>query len=101
MTDHATLTTPSAPGAAGTVVDARRARPVVPPTPGRRGLGIGEVRLAGGFWGDLQETNARATFDHCLTWMDRLGWLANFDAVAAGSTERERPSSHAIASRSL
>lgn len=91
MTDHATLTTPPAAGTAGPAVDARRARPVAPPAPGRRGLGIGEVRLADGFWGKLQETNARATFEHCLTWMERLGWLANFDAVAAGTTDRERP----------
>lgn len=62
-----------------------QARPVVPPGP-RRGVGIGEVRLDGGFWGTLQETNARATIQHCLDWMERLGWLANFDRVAAGAT---------------
>ncbi|MBD8078498.1 glycoside hydrolase family 127 protein [Cellulosimicrobium arenosum] len=68
-----------------------RARPVVPATPGRRGLGVGEVRLADGFWARLQETNARATLEHCRTWMERLGWLANFDVVAAGTTGGERP----------
>ncbi|MCA5894558.1 glycoside hydrolase family 127 protein [Isoptericola sp. NEAU-Y5] len=66
------------------------ARPVVPPGP-RRGLGVGELVLDGGFWGALQETNARATFRHCLDWMERLGWLANFDRTAAGTTGPDRP----------
>lgn len=66
------------------------ARPVDAPGP-RRGLGVGELRLDGGFWGRLQETNARATFQHCLDWMERLGWLANFDRVADGTTGPDRP----------
>lgn len=66
------------------------ARPVVPPGP-RRGLGLGELTLDGGFWGRLQATNARATFQHCLDWMERLGWLGNFDRAAAGTTGPDRP----------
>ncbi|WP_402374732.1 glycoside hydrolase family 127 protein [Isoptericola rhizosphaerae] len=61
-----------------------RARPVAPGG-SRRGLGIGELALDGGFWGELQETNARATLQHCLDWMERLGWLANFDRVTDGT----------------
>ncbi|MDR7385709.1 glycoside hydrolase family 127 protein [Promicromonospora iranensis] len=69
---------------------AARARPVAPRGP-RRGLGVGELRLDGGFWGALQETNARATLQHCLDWMEQLGWLGNFDHVAEGTTGGERP----------
>lgn len=69
---------------------AARARPVVPRGP-RRGLGVGELRLDGGFWGTLQETNAGATLQHCLDWMEQLGWLGNFDRVAEGATGGERP----------
>ena len=69
---------------------AARARPVVPRGP-RRGLGVGELRLDGGFWGALQETNASATLQHCLDWMEQLGWLGNFDRVAEGVTGGERP----------
>ncbi len=61
-----------------------QARPVAPAGT-RRGLGIGELLLDGGFWGRLQETNAHATLQHCLDWMERLGWIANFDRVAAGT----------------
>ncbi|PRZ08694.1 hypothetical protein BCE75_101186 [Isoptericola sp. CG 20/1183] len=61
-----------------------RARPVAPGGT-RRGLGIGELLLDGGFWGRLQETNAHATLQHCLDWMERLGWLANFDRVSDGT----------------
>jgi len=66
------------------------ASPVVPQGP-RRGLGVGELRLDGGFWGTLQETNATATLRHCLDWMEQLGWLGNFDRVAGGATGGERP----------
>ncbi len=66
-------------------------RPVVPATGPRRPLGLHEVALAGGFWGTLQETNAAATLVHCEQWMERLGWIANFDRVAAGSTAPDRP----------
>ncbi|GAA1869403.1 glycoside hydrolase family 127 protein [Myceligenerans crystallogenes] len=61
------------------------ARPVAPAGP-RRGAGLGEVRLDGGFWGALQETNADATLAHCQDWMERLGWIASFDRVADGTT---------------
>lgn len=69
---------------------AAQARPVAPGGP-RRGLGVGELRLDGGFWGALQETNAQATLRHCLDWMEQLGWLGNFDRVAEGATGGERP----------
>jgi DUF1680 family protein len=64
--------------------------PVDPPG-GPRGLGLGEFRLRGGFWGGLQAVNTTATLQHCLEWMERLGWIANFDRVARGDTGGERP----------
>jgi DUF1680 family protein len=39
----------------------------------------------------MQDTNAAATLDHCEYWMERSGWLANFDRVAGGTTGRDRP----------
>jgi uncharacterized protein len=52
-------------------------------------LGVDSVRITGGFWGERQEVNARTTLKHCLGWMERLGWIANFDRTAAGDgTER-------------
>lgn len=67
------------------------ARPVAPAT-SRRGAGLGEVEVDGGFWGALLETTSHATLRHCRDWMERLGWIANFDRVAAGTTaDGERP----------
>ncbi len=87
MTDSSTA---SAAPSERTFAGPDLARPVAPGG-AHRGVGVGEVRLDGGFWGALQETNARATLAHCLEWMERLGWVANFDRVAAGSTGGDRP----------
>jgi DUF1680 family protein len=45
-----------------------------------------EVRITGGFWARRQQANAEATLRHCLDWMERLGWIANFDRAAAGAS---------------
>lgn len=66
-------------------------RPVVPADGTRRGAGLQEVSLTDGFWRTLQRTNAENTLQHCYTWLERLGWLDNFDRVAAGTTGPDRP----------
>ena len=72
-------------------VDPMGGRPVVP-TRGRwRPLGLNELSVTAGFWTSLQTTNSTATFAHSEEWMDRQGWLANFDRVAAGTTSSDRP----------
>jgi hypothetical protein len=43
---------------------------------------VPEVRITGGFWEQRQRVNAQVTLGHCLGWMERLGWLGNFRAVA-------------------
>lgn len=66
--------------------------PVAPSASLRRGAGLGEVHWdPDSFWGERQEINASATFAHCLAWMERLGWLENFDRVARGDHTTERP----------
>ncbi|WP_291761476.1 beta-L-arabinofuranosidase domain-containing protein [Cellulomonas sp. 73-145] len=73
-------------------LDPTGGRPVVPARGALRSLGLHEVALTDGFWAGLQRTNADATLEHCERWMERLGWLANFDRVAAGGTAgAERP----------
>jgi DUF1680 family protein len=61
------------------------ATPVSPGSGALRPLGLTEVRITGGFWAERQETNRRATLQHCFDWMTRLGWIANFDRVASGA----------------
>src|SRR5690606_26274377 len=66
------------------------ARPVAAPGP-RRGIGLGELRLDGGFWGRMQETNANATLAHGHPGRRRPGRLANSDRVATGTSGGPRP----------
>jgi uncharacterized protein len=61
--------------------------PATPAAPSRgrlRPLGLADVRITGGFWADRQRVNATATLEHCVGWMDRLGWTGNFEAVVQG-----------------
>ncbi|WP_285114118.1 beta-L-arabinofuranosidase domain-containing protein [Leifsonia sp. fls2-241-R2A-40a] len=62
--------------------------PVGPTVPSRgalRPLGLDEVRITGGFWADRQRVNADGTLPHIQHWLEREGWLGNFDAAAAGT----------------
>jgi hypothetical protein len=65
-------------------------RPVDPRRGRLRPLGVNEVRITGGFWGQRQHVNATATLAHCLHWMDRLGWTGNFRAAAGGRLPEDR-----------
>jgi len=66
-------------------------RPVVPTTGALRPLGLNEIALTEGFWSRRQLINAKATLAHCEMWMERLGWIANFDRVADATTRPDRP----------
>lgn len=64
--------------------------PVAPSAGRLRPLGLGDVRITGGFWGQRQQVNASATLEHCLTWAERVGWVANFRAAAEGTSVPDR-----------
>jgi DUF1680 family protein len=72
---------PTVPGAG---VPLRGGGPVAPSNGVLRPLGPTEVALTTGFWADWQQLNSRVIIGHCLTWMERIGWLGNFDRAAAG-----------------
>lgn len=59
--------------------------PVQPGTATLRPLGAHEVRVAGGFWGALVDLNSQVILAHCENWMERIGWIANFDRAAEGT----------------
>ncbi|NUT34287.1 MAG: glycoside hydrolase family 127 protein [Hamadaea sp.] len=63
-------------------------RPVVPSRGVLRPLGLGEVRITGGFWGRRQDVSGTATLDHHRQWVDKLGWTGNF--LRAGSSVDRR-----------
>jgi DUF1680 family protein len=58
--------------------------PVVPSRGRLRPLAPGEVTITGGFWATRQRVNAAATLAHIEQWLEREGWIANFDLAAAG-----------------
>ena len=64
--------------------------PVTPRSTPRRPLGIDEVEITGGYWGGLQTVNAANTLPHVLHWMEREGWIANFDLAASGGLAEGR-----------
>ncbi len=58
--------------------------PVLPGTGRLRPLGLDEVTITGGFWADRQRVNSDATLGHIRSWLDREGWIANFDLAVTG-----------------
>jgi DUF1680 family protein len=75
-----------------TTVDraAQHGRPLAPTSARWHPLGIDEVRLDGGFWGELQERNATAMLAHAERWVERMGWAGNFDLAASGTLPEGR-----------
>lgn len=69
---------------------ATTAVPVAPATGRLRPLGLREVRVTGGFWGTRQQVNGSATLAHIEHWLEREGWLGNFDAAHEGRLPADR-----------
>lgn len=86
MTMSTTL--PTRPQNTADVSDA--VAPVVPRRSALRPLGLSEVRITGGFWGERQSVNARHTLAHVLGRLESEGWLPNFDRAAAGTLPEGR-----------
>ena len=49
-----------------------------------RPLTPSELTIDGGFWGEYQRLNEQAIIQHCLHWVERIGWVGNFDSAAQG-----------------
>lgn len=58
--------------------------PVAPSSGALRPLGLDEVTITGGFWHHRQEVNGTNTLAHIEGWLEREGWLGNFDLAASG-----------------
>jgi uncharacterized protein len=59
--------------------------PVSPSHGALRPLGPDEVTITGGFWHETQALNSTVIIDHCESWMERIGWIGNFDRAADGT----------------
>lgn len=77
------------PGTA-TTHPAAHGRPVAPSRGRLNPLGLDDVTLETGFWADLQALNASTMIDHAEAWMERLGWIGNFDAAVEGRLPQDR-----------
>ena len=80
MRTHNAVNSPASPHLAS--ISTALGGPIAPSRGALRPLGIGEVTITGGLWARMQELNAGVIIDHCLGWMERIGWIANFDRVA-------------------
>ena len=56
-------------------------RPVAPRAARLRPLSLTDVRITAGYWAELQHRNQSAILPHIDRWLERTGWLANFDAA--------------------
>lgn len=61
------------------------AAPVAPSRGALRPLGLDEVEITGGFWAERQAVNGTRTLAHIEYWMEREGWIGNFDRAADGT----------------
>ncbi|KQS66708.1 glycoside hydrolase family 127 protein [Modestobacter sp. Leaf380] len=64
--------------------------PVAPSRGTLQPLRLDQVAVTGGPWGRRQDVNADATLAHVEHWLEREGWLGNFDATAAGASGADR-----------
>ncbi len=71
-------------------VDSSPQAPVVPARARLHPVGVADVVLDGGFWGERQEVNAANTLAHVEHWLEREGWLGNFDLAAADADMSDR-----------
>jgi uncharacterized protein len=74
----------------GTANDVRTGRPADPSRGALRPLGLGEVTITGGFLGRLQQRNHDVSLNHIEYWLEREGWLGNFDAAVQGRLPEAR-----------
>ena len=64
---------------------AKQGGPVHPSLSIWRPLGADEIQITGGIWRQMQRLNADTILGHCESWMERIGWIGNFDRAAAGT----------------
>jgi len=55
-----------------------------------RPLGIDQVEITGGFWGQWQDRNREVTTPHSLKWLERDGAMDNLRRLGAADAGPER-----------
>lgn len=58
--------------------------PFAPSRGKTRPIDITNVEILGGYWAKKQDINHNAMLAHCEGWLERLGWINNFDLAGRG-----------------
>lgn len=64
--------------------------PIAPTTGALTPLSLNSVSLSHGFWADRQTLNAEVVILHAYEWMEKEGWIRNFDLAASGPLGDQR-----------
>ena len=72
------------------ITPSTRPGPVLPSHARVQPLDVQDVQITGGYWHQLQELNGTVVIDHALAWMERVGWIDNFDAAREGRLPADR-----------
>ncbi|MDB5243875.1 MAG: hypothetical protein JWP57_4501, partial [Spirosoma sp.] len=64
--------------------------PVLPARTTLKPLGIGDVHITDGYWAQKQRVNGNASIQHAEEWIEKVGWVRNFDAALEGRLPQER-----------
>lgn len=59
--------------------------PFAPSNGTTRPIDISNVEILGGYWADMQSKNHKDMIAHCEYWLERLGWINNFDIAGSGA----------------
>ncbi len=84
------MTTTSAGRGLRPAAGAAAGLPIAPSAGRWRPLGLADVTIDGGFWGERQALNHDAIIPHVDHWLEKLRWTGNFDRAADGTVATDR-----------
>lgn len=73
-----------------TLLQSVKGIPVAPSQARFKPVSLNDVTIDEGFWKDYQDLNHEVTLAHIDKWLERTGWLKNFELVVSGNIAQER-----------
>lgn len=53
-------------------------------------VSLGNVQITGGYWHEKQRINGDVSIRHAEEWIEKVGWIGNFDAAQEGRLPQDR-----------